>query len=465
MNPSLDELQRAMAEIEERVRARHPQSAVGEVPLPNLWPLLHARDAAESKVAAIGQVNPRRGGLLNGLIQSVKRSVARSLNWFVRDQIEFNRASMQCVEAILEALNESNRTHAELANRLASLGELRDEARELRDVRVHWSQWRQEWERKLAVNEAQFMRSLADMQLANQQRLLLAEVDFREKVQTQHMDYLGALDRATSGLQERLWADLNQMRDLLREELRRGSEALIHQELRLLRQRPAVLNSQAFSPQLGTEEPAVDWFTFADKFRGPEPKIRAHFARYVELFANAGPTLDLGCGRGEFLKLLRDRQVIARGLDLNEENVVLCQSEGLNVEALDFFTYLPGIVDQSLGGIFCGQVIEHLPPAKLPELIRLCAAKLRPGAPILFETPNPECLAIFATHFYLDPTHVRPVPPALMEFYLSEAGFTSITVERLGTAANDFPELAGLPETFRQRFFGSLDYAIHAIRL
>ena len=60
---------------------------------------------------------------------------------------------------------------------------------------------------------------------------------------------------------------------------------------------------------------------------------------------------------------------------------------------------------------------------------------------------------------------MRPVPPALMEFYLSEAGFTSITVERLGTAANDFPELAGLPETFRQRFFGSLDYAIHAIRL
>ena len=462
MNPSLDELQRAMAEIEERVRARHPQSAAGgEVPLPNLWPLLHARDAAESKVAAIGQVNPRPGGVVNGLIQSVKRTVARSLNWFVRDQIEFNRASMQCVEAMLEALTESNRTHAELANRLASWGQLRDEARELRDVRVHWSQWRLEWERKLAVNEAQFMRGLADFQLANQQRLLLAEVDFREKVQTQHTDYLGALDRATSGLQERLWADLNQMRDHLREELQRGSEALIHQELRLLRQRPVVVSSPAFR----AEEPAVDWFTFADKFRGPEAKIRAHFARYVELFAKAGPTLDLGCGRGEFLKLLRDRQVTARGLDLGQENVALCQSEGLNVEALDFFTYLPGIADQSLGGVFCGQVIEHLPPAKLPELIRLCAAKLRPGAPILFETPNPECLAIFATHFYLDPTHVRPVPPALMEFYLAEAGFTSITVERLGTAANDFPELAGLPETFRQRFFGSLDYAIHAIRL
>jgi len=459
LNPSLDELQRALAEIEERVRARHPQSiAGGEVPLPNLWPILHARDAAEAKVAAIGHVNPRPPGLVNNLIQSVKRTVARSLSWFVRDQIEFNRATVQCMEAILEALNESNRTHAELANRIARLpiSELHQEAQELRDIRSHWSQWRQEWERKLTINEAQFMRGLADLQLANQQRLLLAESDFRDKVQTQHTDYLGALDRATSVLQQRLSADLNQMRD----DLRRGSESLIHQELRLLRQRPVVATVSA-----AASEPAIDWFTFAHKFRGPEPKIRAHFARYLPHFKAAGPVLDLGCGRGEFLKLLRDQGVEARGLDLTPENIALCEAEGLRAELQDFFTYLPGLADQSLGGIFCAQVIEHLPPAKLPELIRICAAKLKPGAPIVFETPNPECLAIFATHFYLDPTHVRPVPPALMEFYLAEAGFTEITVERLGTAANEFPELAGLPETFRQRFFGALDYSIRGIRL
>lgn len=465
MNPALDELQRAMAEIDERVRARHPRTAAGgEVPLPNLWPILHARDAAESKVAAIGHVNPRPAGFVNGLIQSAKRAVARSLNWFVRDQIEFNRASLQCVEAILEALNESNRVHAELAQRIGQLhgpmAELRDEARELRDIRVHWSQWRQDWERKLTVNEAQFMRGLADLQLANQQRLLLTEADLREKVKIQHTDYLGALDRATSNLQERLWADLNQMRD----ELQRGSESLIHQELRLLRQRPVVAASPVVAGPV-VAGPAIDWFTFAHKFRGPEPKIREHFARYLPLFEQADPVLDLGCGRGEFLRLLREKQIRGRGLDLGAENVALCQAEGLDVEALDFFAYLPGLADRSLGGIFCAQVIEHLPPAQLPELIRLCAAKLRPGARILFETPNPECLAIFATHFYLDPTHVRPVPPALMEFYLAEAGFTSITVERLGTAASDFPEAAELPERFRQRFFGSLDYAVHAVRL
>ncbi|MBY0504957.1 MAG: class I SAM-dependent methyltransferase [Bryobacteraceae bacterium] len=378
MNPSLDELQRAIAEIEERVRARHPQSAAGgEVPLPNLWPLLHARDAAEAKVAAIGHVNPRPGGLVNGLIQSVKRTVARGLNWFVRDQVEFNRASMQCIEAVLEALNESNRAHAELANRIARLPipELRDEARELRDIRGHWSQWRQEWERKLTVNEAQFMRGLADLQLAQQQRDLLAQAGFRDKVDTQHQNYLGALDRATAQLQDKVSADLNYMRD----ELRREAEHLIHEELRLLRQRPAVVLGSAPKP-----EAELDWFTFANKFRGPEPKIREHFARYVPYFAQASPVLDLGCGRGEFLRLLRDQGVTARGLDLTPENIALCMGEGLSVELQDFFTYLPGLADGSLGGIFCAQVVEHLPAAKLPELIRLCAAKLKPGAPILF---------------------------------------------------------------------------------
>jgi O-antigen chain-terminating methyltransferase len=449
-----------MAEIEERVKARHPQAAAGgEVTLPNLYPLLHARDAAEAKVAAIGHVNPRPGGFVNSVIQGAKRMVARSLNWFVRDQVEFNRASMQCMEAILEALNESNRTHAELANRLARLplAELRDEARELRDIRVHWSQWRQDWEYKLVVNEAQFMRGLADLQLSNQQRLHLAETDFRDKVKAQHVDYLAALERAASDLQAKVSSDLNHMRD----ELRLAFQALIHEELRLVRQRPVIQSRKHNTPV----EPAIDWFTFAHKFRGPEPKIREHFTRYLPLFANASMTLDLGCGRGEFLRLLRDQKINGRGLDLSEDNVALCEADGLDAEVADFFSYLPAVADRSLGGVFCSQVIEHLPPAQLPELIRLCAAKMRPGAPILFETPNPECLAIFATHFYLDPTHVRPVPPALMEFYLAEAGFTAITVERLGTAANDFPELASLPETFRQRFFGSLDYAIHAIRL
>ena len=93
------------------------------------------------------------------------------------------------------------------------------------------------------------------------------------------------------------------------------------------------------------------------------------------------------------------------------------------------------------------------------------AAKLHPGASVVIETPNPECLAIFATHFYIDPTHTRPVPAVLLRFYLEEAGFGSIEVERLAPAVETMPALADLPFSVRDTFFGGLDYSIIARRL
>jgi len=106
-----EELAELVREIRERVRARHPSPSDGNFSFAgaDLMPLVHARDAAESKVAAIGSVNPRRGGPVNALIQAAKRVIARGLGWFVRDQVVFNREVMACIEATLDALNEINR--------------------------------------------------------------------------------------------------------------------------------------------------------------------------------------------------------------------------------------------------------------------------------------------------------------------------------------------------------------------
>jgi O-antigen chain-terminating methyltransferase len=93
-------------------------------------------------------------------------------------------------------------------------------------------------------------------------------------------------------------------------------------------------------------------------------------------------------------------------------------------------------------------------------MIRLCGAKLRPGGILAIETPNPECLAIFATYFYLDPTHTRPMPHQYLRFCMEEAGLTAIEVHPLAPAIDTMPELASLPSDFRERFFGGLDYAI-----
>jgi hypothetical protein len=93
-------------------------------------------------------------------------------------------------------------------------------------------------------------------------------------------------------------------------------------------------------------------------------------------------------------------------------------------------------------------------------MIRLCAASLRRGGVLAIETPNPDCLAIFATYFYLDPTHTRPVPRQLLEFYMEESGIGAIEVHEISPAVESIPELAELPESLRKRFFGGLDYAI-----
>ena len=127
-----EELAALLEEIRNRVRARYPgPDALGRlhIPLPDLMPLVHARDAAEAKVASIGSVNPRRGGPLNALAQMAKRWVARALDWHVREQVEFNRNVMSCVEATLEALNETKRA-------VAALGGVLQEA-DVADMRAH----------------------------------------------------------------------------------------------------------------------------------------------------------------------------------------------------------------------------------------------------------------------------------------------------------------------------------------
>ena len=105
-------------------------------------------------------------------------------------------------------------------------------------------------------------------------------------------------------------------------------------------------------------------------------------------------------------------------------------------------------------------MVEHLDPFRLPELIRLAASRLERDGVLAIETPNPECLAIFATHFYLDPTHTRPVPHPLLFFYMEEFGLGGIEVHKLSPAMETMPALASLPADFREAFFGGLDYAI-----
>ncbi len=447
-----EEIAAVIAGIRERVRARHPNGAgSGDVPLPDLAPLLSARDAAEAKVASIGTVNPRPGGLKNSLIQSVKRTIARALDWHVREQVEFNRAVMECVGATLECLNECKRA-------LAAVPGIQDEARELRDIRHHWAEWRTGWEQKLAQTEIHFLRSIAELQAAFQHRVTLMDANYREQVKAQHADFVQEMERQSEAIHQRFWSEL--------ERVRLQYETIIHSELRLMRQKASLARTVEHAIETAPAEFAsVDWLKFAEKFRGSEEAIRARQKMYAERFRECAPVLDLGCGRGEMLKVFREAGVVARGVDANDDSIGVCQSQGLDVEKADLFAYLNTLPDHSLGGVVCCQVVEHLPPPRVPELIAAVARKLRPGGLVAIETPNPECLAIFSSHFYIDPTHRHPIPPVLAAFYLEEAGFGLIEVERLSPAIDSMPALAVLPEPFRLQFFGSLDYAAFGVKL
>lgn len=457
-----DELTAILQEVRDRVRARHPDATASALPLPDLMPLLHARDAAEAKVAAIGTVNPRAGGPLNWLIQHAKKTIARALDWHVREQVEFNRNVMACVQSMLEALEETRRTLAAMDDlrRTATEAleaELHGEVQELKDIRFHWAEWRQGWEHKLVLNETKLLRGLAELNAAFQHRAGLTESVFRDQVKLQHAEFEAALDRSRVDIQKRLWADL--------ERIRRDYDHLIHAELRLIRQRlaapPAATAASAPAPQgPAPAPPAFDYGRFAERFRGPEEYVRKGQQFYLPFFAGRREVLDIGCGRGEFLELMREAGVAARGIDLSQESVDLCRQKGLQAEAADLFTYLADRPEASLDGIFTAQVVEHLPPERLPEMIRLAAASLERDGVLAIETPNPECLAIFASHFYLDPTHARPVPHALLTFYMEEFGLGGIQVHRLSPAIESMPALAGLPADFRDAFFGGLDYAI-----
>ncbi|MGA2739993.1 MAG: class I SAM-dependent methyltransferase [Bryobacteraceae bacterium] len=444
-----DELTAILQEVRDRVRARHPDGGTAAaLPLPDLMPLLHARDAAEAKVAAIGTVNPRAGGPLNWLAQQAKKAIARALDWHVREQVEFNRNVMACVEATLEALEETRRT-------LAGLAQIQDEVQELKDIRSHWVDWRQEWEHKLVVNETKLLRGLAELNAAFQHRAGLTESYFRDQVKLQHTEFEGALDRYGVDIQKRLWADM--------ERIRKDYDHLIHSELRLIRQRAATHPSTS-PPPLSAATPSTqaefDYTRFAERFRGSEEYVKKGQQFYLPYFAGRREVLDIGCGRGEFLELMRESGVRARGIDLSQESVDLCRHKGLQAELADLFTYLANLPEASLDGIISAQVVEHLPPERLPEMIRLAASRLQRDGVLAIETPNPECLAIFASHFYLDPTHTRPVPHPLLSFYMEEFGLGGIEVHRLSPAIESMPALAGLPEDFREAFFGGLDYAI-----
>jgi O-antigen chain-terminating methyltransferase len=174
--------------------------------------------------------------------------------------------------------------------------------------------------------------------------------------------------------------------------------------------------------------PAIAYVGFEDRFRGSEDEIRDRLRDYVSYFDGHHDVLDVGCGRGEFLELLRDKGIRARGLDLNPEMVEVCRARGLDVAGGDAVSYLRSAADESLGGLIAVQVIEHLKPAYMVEMLSLAYDKLKPGSRLVLETINPACWVAFFESFIRDLTHEKPVHPDTLQYLLQAAGFSTVEI-------------------------------------
>lgn len=189
-----------------------------------------------------------------------------------------------------------------------------------------------------------------------------------------------------------------------------------------------------------------EYVHFEDLHRGSQEEIKWKQKYYLSYFKDKGPVLDIGCGRGEFLELLKEAQIPASGVDTNQEMVRQGKSKGLEVIHGDGLVYLKGLQDQSLGGIFLSQVIEHLDPEALRDLVRLSFAKLYPGGVLLAETINPQCLSTFSGAFYLDLSHHNPIHPEAVRYLWESLGFRKVDI----LYVSPFPEEMKLKEMVRR---------------
>jgi len=176
--------------------------------------------------------------------------------------------------------------------------------------------------------------------------------------------------------------------------------------------------------------PEFDYYLFETYYRGASESIRERQEIYLSLFHGHENVLDIGCGRGEFLQLLAENFIPAYGIDLDRDNVLACEEKNLTALQGDALAHLESLPESSLGGVYMGQVVEHMDNPRLLCLCERCYRALAPGGVLVADTLNPHCLSAHQW-FWLDPTHVRLIPPELLRFNLEQAGFGDCRVQYL----------------------------------
>ena len=276
------------------------------------------------------------------------------------------------------------------------------------------------------------------------------------------------LAQVTQGLSEQALQTSRQQQEIRTEILAQARRiTLLLEEARS--HLPASLTPHQLQNMAEELEHNLDAFyvSFENLFRGSRADIRERLKIYLPIIRQEGigaadmPVLDIGCGRGEWLELLKEEGLHARGVDANRVLVDDCMERGLDVVEADLVTYLRELPDKSLGAVTGIHVVEHLPAETMMTVLDESVRVLKPGGVLIFETPNPQNVLVGSYYFHFDPTHRKPLPSPTMRFLFEARGLDRVEIINLHPAETD--QLEGdseIVKRFNDYFYGPMDYAV-----
>ena len=201
---------------------------------------------------------------------------------------------------------------------------------------------------------------------------------------------------------------------------------------------PKLQNTKLLEGIIEEKEHMLDslYISFEDKFRGSRTDIKQRLEYYLpvvkeHLKDENSLAIDVGCGRGEWIELLKENSIKAKGIDLNRLMVKESLRYGLDAVYSDAIVYLKTLESDSIDLVSGFHIVEHLPFEILISLFDESFRVLKKGGMIIFETPNPENIMVGSCSFYTDPTHINPIPPVTLEFLAQNRGFSDVAIHRL----------------------------------
>lgn len=466
-------------EVRERILMRgraesvNPQAGLEPAPFRDFGVLQQSARAVRASHRLVGKMPPQPPTLRARIGALLVRLVQRTLFWYTPQLVQFHVAVTQAVEEQIEAFEALWR----------SLQQHRQEGKRLRER----LQALEETSETTGESHRALRRELSQESLARQagdsaasselQRLRLALREFQESTGArfqevaplerlrQAEEWLRTERAARETLTSRVQSESDQRAGLgQRIEAAEGLLRDLRLEVLSQERRVSILLDKA---RVRLPEPLQP--RFEDEFRGPREEIKERLRVYLPKLAENGlgskamPVLDLGCGRGEWLELLREEGLEAQGVDDSRATVARCLELDLKVYEADAIEYLRGLRANCMGAVTAFHLIEHLPFSDLIDLLDETVRVLKPGGLAIFETPNPANILVASERFYFDPTHRHPLPSPLLRMLAQGRGLGEVEILQLHPWPEAFrveEDGSELVRRFNQFFYGPQDYAI-----